>query len=68
MQYAWKNRLGPEALFNGHRSCSDRLAAFGRFRLPQENRSYKFFHIKNGNTAKLTRLVKALNEHRSRMA
>ena len=48
--------------------CSDRLAAFGRFRLPQENRSYKFLHIKNGNTAKLTRLVKALNEHRSRMA
>ena len=28
-----------------NRSCSDRLAAFGRFHLPQENRSYKFAHL-----------------------
>ena len=27
-----------------NRSCSDRLAAFGRCRLPQENRSYEFAH------------------------
>ena len=109
IQYAWKNRLGPEALFNGHRSCSDRLAAFGRFHLPQENRSYKFAHQDTyrrvglppereaagrktsssntepvletahedaerddehlvGNTAKLTRLLKASTDTLSLMA